>query len=77
MVIADLRSERPINRIITCCSGWMNGRVAPVQRSADRRTASVLYAAAASVIATGRLHGLTALQAISNALAGKPVLLPP
>ena len=36
-----------------------------------------VYAAAASVIATGRLHGLTALQAISNALAGKPVLLPP
>jgi transposase len=27
-----------------------------------------VYAAAASVIATGRLHGLTALQAISNAL---------
>jgi transposase len=36
-----------------------------------------VYAAAASVIATGRLHGLTALQAVSNALAGKPVLLPP
>jgi transposase len=36
-----------------------------------------VYAAAASVIATGRLHGLTALQAISNALAGNPVLLPP
>jgi transposase len=36
-----------------------------------------VYAAAASIIATGRLHGLTALQAISNALAGKPVLLPP
>jgi transposase len=36
-----------------------------------------VYAAAASVVATGRLHGLTALQAISNALAGKPVLLPP
>jgi len=29
-----------------------------------------VYAAAASVIATGRLHGLTALQAIRNALAG-------
>jgi Transposase IS66 family len=36
-----------------------------------------VYAAAASVIATGRLHGLTALQALSNALAGKPILLPP
>jgi len=36
-----------------------------------------VYAAAASVIATGRLHGLTALQAIRNALAGKPILLPP
>jgi transposase len=36
-----------------------------------------VYAAAASIIATGRLHGLSALQAISNALAGKPVLLPP
>jgi transposase len=36
-----------------------------------------VYAAAASIIATGRLHGLTALQAISNALAGKPILLPP
>ena len=31
-----------------------------------------VYAAAASVIATGRLHGLTALQAMTNALAGKP-----
>ena len=31
-----------------------------------------VYAAAASVIATGRLHGLTVLQAISNALAGNP-----
>jgi hypothetical protein len=28
-----------------------------------------VYAAAASLIATGRLHGLTAIQAISNALA--------
>jgi transposase len=36
-----------------------------------------VYAAAASVIATGRLHGLTALQAVSNALAGKPILVPP
>ena len=36
-----------------------------------------VYAAAASVIATGRLHGLTALQAVSNALAGKPILIPP
>ena len=33
-----------------------------------------VYAAAASVIATGRLHGLTALQALTNALAGKPVI---
>ena len=36
-----------------------------------------VYAAAASVIGTGRLHGLTALQAVTNALAGKPVLIPP
>ena len=36
-----------------------------------------VYAAAASVIATGRLHSLTALQAVSNALAGKPILIPP
>jgi transposase len=36
-----------------------------------------VYAAAASLIATGRLHGLTALQAISHALAGKPLLIPP
>jgi transposase len=36
-----------------------------------------VYAAAASVIATGRLYGLTALQAVSNALAGKPILIPP
>ena len=36
-----------------------------------------VYAAAASVIATGRLYGLTALQAIANALAGKPVMIPP
>jgi len=36
-----------------------------------------VYAAAASVIATGRLHGFTALQAVSNALAGKPVMIPP
>jgi transposase len=30
--------------------------------------------AAASVIATGRLHGLTALQAMTNALAGMPIM---
>ena len=30
--------------------------------------------AAASGIATGRLYGLTALQALANALAGKPVM---
>ena len=35
------------------------------------------YAAAASVIATGRLHGHSALQALQAALAGRPVLMPP
>jgi transposase len=35
------------------------------------------YAAAASVIATGRLHGNSALQALQAALAGRPVLMPP
>jgi transposase len=34
-----------------------------------------VYAAAASVIATGRLYGLSALQALRNALAGAPVML--
>jgi transposase len=33
-----------------------------------------VYAAAASVIATGQLHGLTALEALRAALAGKPVM---
>jgi transposase len=33
-----------------------------------------VYAAAASVIATGRLHGLTALEALRAALAGMPVM---
>jgi transposase len=33
-----------------------------------------VYAAAASVIATGRLHGLTALEALQAALAGAPVM---
>jgi transposase len=33
-----------------------------------------VYAAAASVIATGRLHGLSALTALRNALAGVPVM---
>lgn len=33
-----------------------------------------VYAAAASVIATGRLHGLTALEALRAALAGIPVM---
>ena len=33
-----------------------------------------VYAAAATVIATGRLHGLTALAAIRAALAGKPII---
>jgi transposase len=35
------------------------------------------YAAAASVIATGRLHGHSALQALQAALVGRPVLMPP
>ncbi len=33
-----------------------------------------VYAAAATVIATGRLHGLTALQALRNALANVPIM---
>jgi transposase len=33
-----------------------------------------VYAAAASVMATGRLHGLTALQALRAALAGVPIM---
>jgi transposase len=33
-----------------------------------------VYAAAASVIATGRLHGLTAMQALRAALAGVPIM---
>ena len=47
------------------------------QDACARNGVRKVYAAAASVIATGRLHGLIALQAMSNALAGKPVLLPP
>jgi transposase len=35
------------------------------------------YAAAASVIATGRLHRQSALQALHLALAGQPILIPP
>ena len=35
------------------------------------------YADALSVIATGRLHGRSALQALSDALAGRPILIPP
>jgi transposase len=35
-----------------------------------------VYAAAASVIATGRLHGLTAFEALRAALAGQPVMRP-
>ncbi|MGH7099524.1 MAG: IS66 family transposase [Stellaceae bacterium] len=35
------------------------------------------YAAAASVIATGRLHGQSALQALRDVLAGRPFLVPP
>jgi len=33
-----------------------------------------VYAAAASVMATGRLHGLTALEALRQALAGAPIM---
>jgi hypothetical protein len=33
-----------------------------------------VYAAAASVIATGRIYGLTARQALRKALAGRPVM---
>ena len=36
-----------------------------------------LYASTVSVIATARLHGRSALQAIRDALAGRPILLPP
>jgi transposase len=35
------------------------------------------YADALSVIATGRLHGRSALQALGDALAGRPILAPP
>jgi transposase len=35
------------------------------------------YADALSVIATGRLHGRSALQALRDALAGRPILIPP
>lgn len=35
------------------------------------------YAAAASVIATGRLRGQSPLQTLQQALAGKPILVPP
>ena len=35
------------------------------------------YADALSVIATGRLHGRSALHALGDALAGRPVLIPP
>jgi len=35
------------------------------------------YADALSVIATGRLHGRSALQALRDALAGHPILVPP
>ena len=36
-----------------------------------------LYAAALSIIATGRLHARSALQAIRDTLAGLPILAPP
>jgi transposase len=35
------------------------------------------YADALSVIATGRLYGRSALQALGDALAGRPILIPP
>src|SRR5207245_11384274 len=35
------------------------------------------YADALSVIATGRLHGHSALQALRDALANRPILIPP
>jgi transposase len=35
------------------------------------------YANAVSVIATGRLHGRSALQALRDAIAGRPILIPP
>jgi transposase len=35
------------------------------------------YADAVSVIATGRLHGRSALHALRDALAGRPILVPP
>ena len=35
------------------------------------------YADALSVIATGQLHGRSALQALGDALAGRPILVPP
>jgi transposase len=35
------------------------------------------YADAVSVIATGRLHGYSALHALRDALAGRPILVPP
>jgi len=36
-----------------------------------------IYADALSVIATGRLHDRSALQALRDALAGRPILIPP
>src|SRR6201988_1631150 len=36
-----------------------------------------IYADALSVIATGRLHGHSALHALRDALAGRPILVPP
>jgi hypothetical protein len=35
------------------------------------------YADALSVIVTGRLNGRSALQALGDALAGRPILAPP
>lgn len=36
-----------------------------------------LYAAALTVIATGRLNGRSALRSIRETLAGQPILIPP
>ena len=47
------------------------------RRAAKTKWGAHTYAAAASVIATGRLHGHSALQALQAALVGRPVLMPP
>jgi len=40
----------------------------------DKPVGAKVYAVAASVIATGPLHGLTALEALRAALAGRPIM---